>query len=258
MPFRNENPYFYLRRKYGSPATRRLLSPEASTQVASLPIVVTVGVNSVTTTTANVVGSVNPQGLSTTWWVAYSTSLPITNGSVTTATAIGNGTSPITVTLNLTGLTTNATYYAAVVGQSSAGTVYGQPIAFTPQAQSPTTVAPALFGQPSVSIPHFNVPFSIVTTATQNGAVVVEQDTLEEILANVKTIALCGIGQCSQLSSFGIPSTTFQQGPLDSSEIVAAIQLWEPRASETVISHLNPDQSWTLSLETSYVAAQGA
>lgn len=258
------NPYPYRRRPYGRVDTRRrrvISGVPRGAPVTPPPIVVTIGVNAINATSANVIGSVNPNGSATSWWVVYGTTLPLSGAGAiaTTPTSIGNGTTGVTVTQEISGLVTNVTYYAAVVGQSAAGTVYGESVAFVPQIQAPTTVPPTPFGQPSVTIPHFNVPFSIITTATQNGAAVVEQDTVEEILANVRAVVLCEIGECPQLSSFGRPSTTFQQGPPDTTELIAAIQLWEPRASETAVSQLLPDgETWNLNLSTSFSGTQNA
>lgn len=181
-------------------------------------------------------------------------------GLVASAPSVGSGTTPITVTYELTGLTTNATYYVAVVGQSSAGTVYGQTVSFLAQAAAAASTQPVVpYGQSSVTIPHFNMPFSLVASGTQSGVVVVEQDTVEEILANVNTIAACEIGQCPQLPAFGRPQEIFLQGPPDTTALVAAIQLWEPRAQEDAIVQLLPDgQTWGITLETSSAGSQGA
>lgn len=239
---------------------RKLLRSASSVgpAVLTLPIVITVGVNGITGTAANVVGSVNPNGSATSWWIAYGTTLPLSPGTPTASAAIGSGTTPITVTFELSGLITGTTYYVAVVGQSAAGTVYGQTVSFVAQSVTTTTQPPAPFGQPFVTIPHFNVPFSLVTSGTQSGAIVVEQDTVEEVLAAVNTVVFCGIGQCAQLPAFGRPGTTFDQGPPDTTELVAAIQLWEPRASESAIAQLLPDgQTWGITLETSVPDSQG-
>lgn len=216
--------------------------------VRSLPSVVTVGVNRITGTTADVIGSVNPSGSDTTWWVSYGTTLPLP-GTSTSSADVGSGTTPTTVATQLTGLTTGTTYYVAVVGQSAAGTVYGQTVSFVAQA-IPAPAGSTLAG-PFVTIPHFQVPFSFFAVGEASGAAVVEQDTLDEILANVNTIVECVIGQCPQLPFFGRPQPTFAQEPVNTSGLVAAIQLQEPRASEDAISQLLPDGSWGIALTTS-------
>lgn len=243
----------------GDPRQRKqLISGSLSgAPVAKLPIVLTVGVNGITNTSANIIGSVNPNGLATSWWLAWGTTLPLSPGTTTAPVALGSGTTPITVTISLTGLTAGTTYYVAIVGQSAAGTVYGQTLSFVPTVPLITTPPTAPYGQPFVTIPHFNVPFSIVTTGNQSGAVVVEQDTLQEIEANVTTVALCGIGQCPQIPSFGIPSLAFSTAPPDMSELISAIQLWEPRANEDATSQILTDSNWGVTLTTSYTGAQG-
>lgn len=178
-------------------------------------------------------------------------------GLFANATPVGSGTIPVTVTYELTGLETNETYYYAFVGQSAAGTVYGAVDSFVAQQATVTTAPVSPYGQPLVTIPHFNAPFSLVTSGTQSGAVVVEQDTLEEIVANVNVIAECGIGQCAQLPSFGIRPETFLQAPPDTTELVASIQQWEPRATEDAIVQLMADgQTWGIGLLTSSAATR--
>ncbi len=242
-----------VRRRYWRSQAIRPTGP-----VLPLPVVGTIGVNGITNTTANVVGFVNPNGSATSWWVTYGTSAPLP-GTNTASAALGSGTSPITVTFELTGLTTGLTYYVAVVGSSAAGTVYGATISFVAAVPITPNGQPVVpYGQPSVSIPHFNVPFSMVVTGPTSGAVVVEQDTLEEVLACVNTVAECTIGQCPTLPFFGRPDLTFSQAPVNTRELVAAIQRWEPRANEDAVSGLLTDQTnWGVTLTTTSIGAQG-
>lgn len=241
----------------GDPRRRLLRKPYDSSAVLGLPVVVTVGVNAISATSANIIGSVNPNGSATSWWISYGTSLPLP-GTATAATAIGSGTTPITVTFQLTGLVTGTTYYATVVGQSAAGTVYGQTLSFVAAGVPPTPSTPVVpFGQPSVSIPHFQMPFVLIASGLQSGVVVVEQDTTEEVVANVNTIVACQIGQCPQIPPFGRPEITFAQEPVDTDELVFSIQQWEPRASEDVASQLQTDgETWGITLTTSTTGAQ--
>ena len=227
------------------------------------PVVLTVGVNAITNTRANVIGSVNPNGLSTSWWVAYNTVAPPSAGTLTATASIGSGTSFVTTTFELTGLVTGTTYYVAVGASNSSGTVYGPTQTFVAtQLAAPSGQPVVPFGQPSVTIPHFNVPFSFVsnllTDAVIDGAQVVEQDTLEEVLACVNTVAECTIGECPSLPFFGVPDLTFAQGPIDTRGIVNAIQRWEPRANEDAIVQLLTDgATWGVTLTTSSTGAQG-
>ena len=224
--------------------------------VALPPSVITVGVNAIAATSANVVGSINPNGLATTWWVVYGTSLPFSPGSSTASASLGAGTTPQTVTASLTGLTTGLTYYFVIVGSSAAGQEYGAVDSFVPAVPiSPSGQPVVPFGQSQVTIPHFDVPFRLVTSGTRSGAVVVEQDTLEEVFACVNTIVECAVGQCPQLPSFGRPDLTFSQGPVDTTELVYSIQQLEPRATEDAIVQQFSDSTWGVTLNTSTTGA---
>ncbi len=223
--------------------------------VALLPIVTTVGANAITATSVTLIGSVNPQGLATNWWFTYGTTQQV--GTTTTVVAAGSGTVPVTVTVSLSGLTTGTTYYYAAVGQSSAGTVYGAVLSFVPLApQQPATPPILPLGTPSFNIPHFNMPFTMaMKNNVAQGIEVVEQDSFEEVLANVNVIADCGIGACQLLPDFGIPDYLFSQMPANTQVMVEAIQFWEPRANASVITQLLADgQSWGLTLTTSPAA----
>jgi hypothetical protein len=203
-------------------------------------------------------GQSRSQSKGTWYWFQYGTSLPL-GGTATATQFLANGlTVPQTVTLNLTGLTVGATYYVQLMGQNGAGLVHGNTIPFmanVPPVPASQPIVPP--GQPSFTIPHFQVPFQLVTTGNRAGAVVVEQDTLEEIVSCVNTIVECPIGACPQLPTFGIPQPTFAQAPISTTELVAAIQTLEPRATEDAVSTLMPDgTSWGIQLNTSAKAAQ--
>lgn len=187
-------------------------------------------------------GNSASQQTGTWWWLYYGTQLPLPSGSQTQAQFLGFGTTPLTETITLTGLTVGQTYYIAAVAQNSGGTMIGGTIPFVavPTLQ-PATQPVVPFGQPSVTIPHFNLPFTLVTSGSQQGAVVVEQDTLEEVFAAVTTAVQCPLGACKVFPNFGVPNMTFAQAPLDTSEMVAAIQEWEPRANADILSQLSAD-----------------
>jgi phage baseplate assembly protein W len=77
-----------------------------------------------------------------------------------------------------------------------------------------------------IQIPHFSLPFRI-----HNGsAVVVEQDSTDEILDCVQAICSYPAGSRPEQPDFGIPDQTFRQGGVDTDAIAAAVDQWEPRA----------------------------
>jgi Ca2+-binding RTX toxin-like protein len=73
-------------------------------------------------------GDVNPQGRNTSWYFEYG---PTTSyGSQTSATAMGNGTTTLAVSFEVTGLTSSTTYHYRVVAISPGGTVRGPDASF--------------------------------------------------------------------------------------------------------------------------------
>jgi hypothetical protein len=82
----------------------------------------------------------------------------------------------------------------------------------------------------AVDVPHFDLPFQL----TANGAVVVEQDTLDDIANCVTAIAVTHIGWRAEVPTFGIPDVTFLRYPIGGEDINNWISNQEPRALLTV------------------------
>jgi len=77
----------------------------------------------VTWHSATLSGTVNPYGLSTTYYFQWG---PTTSfGNTTPTQSAGSGTSDLAVSANLTGLAPNTTYHYRLVAVNSAGTNYG-------------------------------------------------------------------------------------------------------------------------------------
>jgi hypothetical protein len=156
-------------------------------------------------------------------------------GNTTATQTVAASSIPQTFTVTLTGLTTGDLYYAAFVGQTAGGTVTSSPLTFTPAIPTPAPDAsnPTVpTGTPAVTIPHFQYPFTI----QGNSAVVVEQQSYEEILSCVLAILACPVGTCPELPTFGYHDPTFQTGPPSANQLLADIQQWEPRADVTAVS----------------------
>lgn len=219
-----------------------------------VPSVATVGVNGIGATFANVITSVNPNGSATTVWVSYGLTGAL--GTNTFSVSAGNGVLPVTLPIEVTGLTSGNTYFAAVVASNGSGLVTGNTITFVPMAAAAVQVVPIVpFGVPAVSIPHFQVPVSF---DQDSGAAVVAQDSLEEVVANVTVVALCPTGGCSVLPTFGSPSPTFSPMPVATDALVAAIQEYEPRATEATVSEAFAGGAARLTLQISTGADQGS
>jgi hypothetical protein len=101
------------------------------------PTVTTGSATSVTSSSATLNGTINPNGLSTTYYFEYGTTTSY--GSTTSETDAGSGTDDVSVSADLTGLSEGMTYHFRLVATNSGGTSYGDDATFT----STTTPAPA-------------------------------------------------------------------------------------------------------------------
>ncbi|KAB2834092.1 MAG: hypothetical protein F9K48_07000, partial [Candidatus Brocadia sp.] len=100
------------------------------------PTVITGSATNVTSNSTTLTGTVNPGGLSTTVWFEYDT----ISGSYSSKSATQNvsGSSDVTVSIPISGLSPAKTYYYRIVAQSAAGTTKGAEMTFT----TPDTTAP--------------------------------------------------------------------------------------------------------------------
>lgn len=95
-------------------------TPEATTQQAS----------NVGSSSANLIGTVDPSGAATTYWfeygtgTAYGSALPASPGSA------GSGISPVSEGATATGLQAETTYHFRIVASNSEGTAYGKDMTF--------------------------------------------------------------------------------------------------------------------------------
>jgi hypothetical protein len=110
-----------------------LIAPNALTGAAS----------PVGPTTATLNGTVNPNGLATSYHFVYGTTAAY--GSATTALSAGSGTSPAAVSATLTGLAPNTTYHYQLLAGNSVGPSSGADQTFTtPPASAPGASPTAL------------------------------------------------------------------------------------------------------------------
>ncbi len=103
-----------------------------------MPSAVTLPAGNVSTTTAQINGSVNPNGFATSYHFDYG--LTSSYGSSTTVTSAGSGTSPAGVSTQLTGLTPGTPYHYRVVAINAGGTAYGNDSTFVTVIPPPTAV----------------------------------------------------------------------------------------------------------------------
>jgi hypothetical protein len=97
--------------------------------VVVAPTVTTSAATSILDTTTTLNGIVNPNGTITSYYFEYGTT--IAYGSTTTATSAGSGSSNVSVSTNLTGLTASTLYHYRLVATNAGGTTNGADMTLT-------------------------------------------------------------------------------------------------------------------------------
>jgi hypothetical protein len=108
-----------------------MTAPAVASAVA--PIVTTGGAAQVTITAATLTGTVNPRGLSTSYYFQYGTTTAY--GSRTASTGAGKGTSVSAAAAQVSGLGPNTKYHYRLIAHSSDGTTAGNDRTFTTPKQ---------------------------------------------------------------------------------------------------------------------------
>jgi hypothetical protein len=96
---------------------------DATFTTSSAPVAVTADATPVGVTTATLRGQVTPNGLATTWWFEYGTTLSY--GLKTASHSAGSGTTAQAVSAGITKLTAGKSYHFRLVAQNSSGRVFG-------------------------------------------------------------------------------------------------------------------------------------
>jgi beta-mannanase len=137
----------------------------------SKPLASVSAATSVTSTTATINGSVNPEGLATTYQFGYGTSANYNEFSPASPASAGSGTSNEAESATITGLTPSTTYHFAIEAINSDGTTESSDDTFTTAAsggltEAPTTApnGPSLSGGTTTSI-SWNIPSADTATA---------------------------------------------------------------------------------------------
>jgi peptidoglycan/xylan/chitin deacetylase (PgdA/CDA1 family) len=109
-----------------------------SAATGSAPTVTTSASTGMTGTTAVLNGTINPNKLATYWWFQWGTTKNYGTGSP--AVLIPAGTTAVSISLTITGLTPNTTYYFRAAGSNARGNKYG--VATTFKTLAVTTPPP--------------------------------------------------------------------------------------------------------------------
>jgi hypothetical protein len=122
---------------------------DATFTTSSAPVAATGDASPVAVTTATLRGRVTPNGLATTWWFEYGTSLSY--GSKTASHSAGSGTSARSVSTGITKLAAGRSYHYRLVAQNSSGRVFGLDRVFTTIGAPATTTGAASAVGPSTA-----------------------------------------------------------------------------------------------------------
>ena len=119
------------------------ISSFTTTAAAQAPTAASGSATSVTTNSATLGGTVNPNGADTHYWFLYGPSSTLSGASQNVITGQpGSGTSASVISANISGLSAGTQYYWEVVAQNISGTTNGAILSFaTPAAvQNPTVL----------------------------------------------------------------------------------------------------------------------
>jgi len=111
----------------------------ASFKFTNQPTVATQDATAITMTAATLNGTVNPNGLATTYHFEWGTT--VSYGNNTATLSAGSGTATLPESANITGLTAGTTYHFRIAAVNSDGTSNGNDFTFVPGAATVTTTA---------------------------------------------------------------------------------------------------------------------
>jgi hypothetical protein len=206
----DDKTFWFTTQYIGSGGSRK--TKIASWIYAFAPLATTLPATELTTTSAKLNGTVNPNSQETSYHFEYGLT-PISLTNSTPVVLAGSGSTAIDVSADITGLTAGTTYYYKIVAQSTGGVTAGLKVKFTTPLAPFMNVTPAHQNvTSSVNSTTFlvasNVDWTVSSdagwcTTTQSGS---GSDTIfvsvdENLLAasRTATITVAGIGVASQV-----------------------------------------------------------
>ena len=109
---------------YGSMGAYKLWGTAGSSNNSFAPVLGNGSSSSTTTNSTRLSATVNPNGLATNFYFQYGNSPSL--GAVTANQSAGSGTAPVALSVTLSGLLPNSTYYYRAVASNSAGIIFGE------------------------------------------------------------------------------------------------------------------------------------
>jgi hypothetical protein len=171
-------------------------SDQSFTTLGPLPQVSTLPATGVSTNSATLNGTVNPNGWPTTAWFQWGAT---TNyGNVTSVTDLGSGTNALPLSAPLAGLTSGITYHFCVAATNGSGLIYGSDQSFT-AATSPTEFNYTITNG-TITITGYTGPGGEVTIPSTIGAL------------PVTGIGPSAFWACQKLTSISIPNSVSSIG----------------------------------------------
>ncbi len=123
------------------------------------PVVAGGTASAVTTTSAQLSGSVDPEGTSTTSYFEYGVSSHYGQVAPSASSADGNGHEAVTTSTGVEGLQPSTTYHYRLVAVNAAGeTTYGADETFTTLTPAPVAAAPSTSPSANVAVQRCSVP----------------------------------------------------------------------------------------------------
>jgi hypothetical protein len=175
--------YFQVVAQNSAGTTKGAINYFTTSTTAKLPTVTTGSAGGITTSTATLYGTVNPNGFDTHAWFLIATNSSMSGAVQGASSDVGSGTLTMQLQSSVSGMTAGATYYFQLVAQNSAGTVKGgvsyfttnspsnPPTVTTGSAGGITTSSATLYGTVNPNGSDTHAWFLIATNSSMSGAV---------------------------------------------------------------------------------------